>query len=241
MCNASQRTTTRGHTPGPRVTAQHTTTAHGAAWGGGGARRGRGPAGGSVRPALKGNAADKYKALIISAEKGKARKEAVERQRSFAAALDDEAIRSECPTPEPWFLPASLRRLAEPRAALSRYDDKVRQEQDRKSRRGRARPAHAAFCRWDCIACAHAPASPSALRRQLMPVCGLARWRLDDGIARAVALRVFCVCKLRCAAFSRSPIASPLLSVKGRRAAAHVGRGALCLTCCRREGSQRVR
>lgn len=53
-----------------------------------------GPAGGSVRPALKGNAADKYKALIISAEKGKARKEAVERQRSFAAALDDEAVRN---------------------------------------------------------------------------------------------------------------------------------------------------
>ena len=84
-----------------------------------------GPAGGSVRPALKGNAADKYKALIISAEKGKARKEAVERQRSFAAALDDEAVRSECPTPEPWFPHASL---AEPRAALSRYDDKGRHD-----------------------------------------------------------------------------------------------------------------
>ena len=65
-----------------------------------------GPAGGSVRPALKGNAADKYKALIISAEKGKARKEAVERQRSFAAALDDEAVRSECPTPLSHALPS---------------------------------------------------------------------------------------------------------------------------------------
>ena len=80
-----------------------------------------GPAGGSVRPSLKGNAADKYKALIISSEKGKARKEAVERQRAFAAALDDEAVRSECPTPETWFPPAFRREvhLAEPRAALS--------------------------------------------------------------------------------------------------------------------------
>ncbi len=71
-----------------------------------------GPAGGSVRPALKGNTAEKYKALIISAEKGKARKEAVERQRAFAAAIDDEAVRSKCPTP-------AFVSLRAPRASLS--------------------------------------------------------------------------------------------------------------------------
>ena len=56
-----------------------------------------GPAGGSVRPSLKGSAAEKYKQLLLSAEKGKARRLAVERQQAFAASLDETALRSECP------------------------------------------------------------------------------------------------------------------------------------------------
>ena len=49
-----------------------------------------------MRPSLKGSAAAKYKQLLLSAEKGKARREAVERQQAFAAGLDEQALRSEC-------------------------------------------------------------------------------------------------------------------------------------------------
>ena len=46
-----------------------------------------------MRPSLKGSAAAKYKQLLLSAEKGKARREAVERQQAFAAGLDEQALR----------------------------------------------------------------------------------------------------------------------------------------------------
>ena len=51
------------------------------------------PAGGHVRAALIGRSSIKYKELIASAEKGKARKEAVKRQQAFAASLDQDKLK----------------------------------------------------------------------------------------------------------------------------------------------------